>query len=67
MNRIFAHHRRRWPPCFVTVVAGVARLTETAPVHARGISDLFVARLDDHELAVLESVLGKVTLSCTFG
>src|SRR5256886_16078854 len=25
--------------------AGVARLTETAPVHARGISELFVSRL----------------------
>ncbi len=40
---------------------GVARLTETAPVHARAISDLFVARLDDQELAVLESALEKVT------
>jgi DNA-binding MarR family transcriptional regulator len=47
--------------------AGVARLTETAPVHARAISDLFVARLDDQELAVLESALEKVTLECTFG
>src|SRR5205809_6794429 len=34
--------------------AGVARLVETAPAHARGISELFVARLDDQELAVLE-------------
>src|SRR6266436_3791583 len=40
--------------------AGVARLTEAAPVHARGIFDLFVARLDDQELAVLESALQKV-------
>src|SRR2546426_12415672 len=47
--------------------AGVARLTEAAPVHARGIFDLFVARLDDQELAVLESALAKVTLDCTFG
>jgi DNA-binding MarR family transcriptional regulator len=47
--------------------AGVARLAETAPVHARGIFDLFVSRLDDHELAVLESALEKVTLDCTFG
>ena len=47
--------------------AGVARLTETAPVHARGISELFVARLDDKELAALESALDKVTLDCTFG
>src|ERR1700736_1257607 len=27
--------------------AGVARLTESAPVHLRGVSELFVARLDD--------------------
>src|SRR5712691_2376112 len=32
--------------------AGVARLAETAPVHARGISELFVEQLSDHELAV---------------
>jgi DNA-binding MarR family transcriptional regulator len=47
--------------------AGVTRLIETWPVHARGISDLFVARLDDQELALLESALGKVTPDCTFG
>ncbi len=44
-----------------------ARLTEAAPVHARGIFDLFVVRLDDQELAVLESALKKLTLHCTFG
>lgn len=47
--------------------AGVARLTATAPVHVRGISELFVARLDDHELAILESALEKVTVDCEFG
>jgi len=47
--------------------AGVARLTETAPVHARGVSKLFVAQLDDQELALLERALNKVTLDCTFG
>jgi DNA-binding MarR family transcriptional regulator len=47
--------------------AGVVRLTETAPVHARGIAELFVARLDDQELADLESALDKVTVDCTFG
>jgi DNA-binding MarR family transcriptional regulator len=47
--------------------AGLARLTETAPVHARGVSDRFVARLDDDELAVLESALNKVIVDCTFG
>src|SRR2546429_948115 len=31
--------------------AGMARLGETAPVHARRVSELFVARLDDQELA----------------
>jgi DNA-binding MarR family transcriptional regulator len=46
---------------------GVARLTDTAPVHARGIRDLFVVRLDDDELASLKSALDKVTLNCTFG
>ena len=47
--------------------AGVARLTETAPVHLRGVSDLFVARLNQKELAVLKSVMDKVTVDCTFG
>jgi DNA-binding MarR family transcriptional regulator len=47
--------------------AGVARLTETAPVHLRGVSDLFVAQLDDQELAVLKNALDKVTVDCTFG
>jgi DNA-binding MarR family transcriptional regulator len=47
--------------------AGVARLAETAPTHARGVAELFVAHLDDQELAVLESALDKVTVDCTFG
>ena len=47
--------------------AGVARLIEAAPVHLRGVRDLFVARLNDRELAVLETALDKVTLDCTFG
>lgn len=47
--------------------AGVARLAETAPVHLRGVADLFVARLDDQELAGLQSALEKVTVDCTFG
>jgi DNA-binding MarR family transcriptional regulator len=46
---------------------GVARLAETVPAHARGIAEYFVARLDDQELAVLESALDKVTVDCTFG
>jgi len=47
--------------------AGVARLAETAPVHARGISKLFVEQLSHHELAVLERALGKVIIDCSFG
>ncbi len=47
--------------------AGIARLTETAPVHLRGVSDLFLAQLDDQELAVLKNALDKVTVDCTFG
>jgi DNA-binding MarR family transcriptional regulator len=47
--------------------AGVARLAETAPVHARGISKLFVAQLDDRELAILERAFGKVIIDCSFG
>jgi len=47
--------------------AGVARMTETVPVHLRGVSKLFVERLDDQELAVVESALRKVIVDCTFG
>ena len=47
--------------------AGVTWLTETTPVHMRGVSKLFVAPLDDQELAILERALDKVTLDCTFG
>jgi DNA-binding MarR family transcriptional regulator len=47
--------------------AGVARLAETAPAHARGISKLFVEPLDDRELATLERALGKVIIDCSFG
>ena len=47
--------------------AGLARLAETMPVHLRGVSDLFLERLDDEELEVLERALSKVTLDCSFG
>jgi DNA-binding MarR family transcriptional regulator len=47
--------------------AGVARLTETAPVHLRGVSNLFVERLDEQDLALLETALRKVIVDCTFG
>src|SRR5256886_9894451 len=47
--------------------SGLKRLTVAAPVHIRGVSDLFLAKLDDQELAVLATALGKVTIDCTFG
>src|SRR5437899_1655144 len=47
--------------------SGLNRLTVAAPVHMRGVSDLFLTKLDDQELAVLASALAKVTLDCTFG
>src|SRR5438309_3364793 len=47
--------------------AGMARLAETAPVHARGISKLFVTQPDDQELAILESAPDKVIGDCSFG
>jgi DNA-binding MarR family transcriptional regulator len=47
--------------------AGIARLTDTAPVHVRGIAEHFVSRLDDEELDALEGALNKVTVDCTFG
>ena len=47
--------------------AGIARLTQTAPVHARGISKLFAGQLNDRELALLERALNKVVVDCSFG
>ena len=47
--------------------AGIARLAETAPVHARGVLKLFVTQLDDGELALLERALNKVIVDCSFG
>jgi DNA-binding MarR family transcriptional regulator len=47
--------------------AGAARVSETVPVHLRAVSELFIAKLDDQELAVLERALKKVVLDCSFG
>jgi DNA-binding MarR family transcriptional regulator len=47
--------------------AGVARLAETAPVHVRGVAELFVSQLDEQELAALKSCLDKVIVDCEFG
>ena len=46
---------------------GVARLTETVPIHVRGIATHFVAKLEPDELALLESALDKVVVDCKFG
>ena len=47
--------------------AGVTRLSETAPVHVRGVAELFVSQLDEQELAALKSCLDKVIVDCEFG
>jgi hypothetical protein len=47
--------------------AGVARVSETVPVHLRMVAELFMAKLDDQELAALESTLKKVILDRAFG
>src|SRR6266478_6606557 len=47
--------------------SGLNRLNVAAPVHMRGVSELFLTKLNDQELAVLEGALAKVTLDCTFG
>jgi DNA-binding MarR family transcriptional regulator len=47
--------------------AGLICLRETMPVHLRGVCTLFVSRLDDEELAVLDTALRRVTVNCTFG
>ena len=47
--------------------AGEARLAEAAPIHLGGVHELFVAQLEDEELAMLAAVLEKVTVDCTFG
>ena len=46
---------------------GIARLAEIAPVHLRGVVELFVAQLTDEELALLKSALDKVTAESSFG
>lgn len=47
--------------------AGVARLAETAPVHLRGVAELFVAQLGERELVALKKALDKVTVDSEFG
>jgi len=47
--------------------AGLARLAAAVPIHLQGVSKLFIERLDDSELDVLEHALDKVSLDCSFG
>ena len=47
--------------------AGLARLAEAVPVHLKGVSKLFIERLDTEELEVLERALEKVSLDSSFG
>jgi DNA-binding MarR family transcriptional regulator len=47
--------------------AGAARVLETVPVHLRAVTQLFMAKLDDKEIAAIESALQKVILDRTFG
>ena len=47
--------------------SGMSRLSEAVPVHLRGVSKLFIERLDDQELEVLERALEKVSLDSSFG
>jgi DNA-binding MarR family transcriptional regulator len=46
---------------------GLSRLAEAVPVHLGGVSKLFLERLDDEELAVLERALDKVSVPSSFG
>lgn len=46
---------------------GLTRLRETVPVHLRRVSELFIERLDDQELEVLDDALKRVTPACSFG
>ena len=46
---------------------GLARLAKALPVHLEGVSKLFIERLDDEELDVLQRALEKVSLNCSFG
>src|SRR5882762_368105 len=50
-----------------TTAAGEARVSETVPVHLRAVAELFMAKLDNQELAAIEGALKKVILDCTFG
>lgn len=46
---------------------GVDRLSETAPVHLRGVAHHFLSRLSDRELQLIDRTLQKVVVDCSFG
>jgi hypothetical protein len=48
-------------------MAGMARLAKAVPVHLMGVSKLFLERLDDQDLAVLERALDEVSVNCSYG
>jgi DNA-binding MarR family transcriptional regulator len=47
--------------------AGAARFTEAAPLHLRPVSELFVEKLTDDQLATVARALSKVSVDCGFG
>lgn len=47
--------------------AGIERLTELAPVHARAVMEMFVSRLSPSDVNALSSALSKVTVATTYG
>jgi hypothetical protein len=46
--------------------ADTARLVAAVPVHLDGVSRIFIKRLEDDELEILERVLEQVSRDCTF-
>jgi DNA-binding MarR family transcriptional regulator len=46
---------------------GLARLSVALPIHLEGVSRLFIERLDDDELELLERAFEKVRLNCSYG
>ena len=47
--------------------AGVRRLVETQTAHSADVQDLFIARLNDRELATIERAMRKIIVDCNFG
>ena len=47
--------------------AGVKRLAQLAPLHARAVMEMFVSRLTANDLSALHRALAKVTEATTYG